>query len=189
MNLGNISERTGQVETFNMMELPYKSVIIQYENEFLELYRTDEARRLKLLKLEYQFLICLQTNYFLKVKKGALFYSIKVRSTTSQVFFRQRTVIKCSVTSNNTNTLNWSFEYIVKKWIVYYGFTSQHNSFKVNSNGMAKENCICSDCFVIYFPSGFSFTNIFTNHKTAGEGEGPFCNSSLPFPASKTLRH
>ena len=41
----------------------------------------------------------------------------------------------------------------------------------------------------IYIYLGF-LSRIFTNHRTAGEGEGHFFNSSLPLlPASQTLRH
>ena len=36
----------------------------------------------------------------------------------------------------------------------------------------------------------FFFTGPFTNHTTAGEGRGHFCNSSVPLPpASQTLRY
>ena len=42
---------------------------------------------------------------------------------------------------------------------------------------------------VVFFYLGF-FSQLFTNHRTAGEEGGHFFNSSLPLPpVSQTLRH
>ena len=51
-------------------------------------------------------------------------------------------------------------------------------------------NCfILFVCLFVFFYLGF-LSQTFTNHRTAGEGVGHFCISSLPIPpASQTLRY
>ena len=78
----------------------------------------------------------------------------------------------------------------IKDCFVHQTFTNYVHGYdrarKVHANGVT---CARKFVYGIFF-FFFFFTGPFTNHTTAGEGRGHFCNSSVPLPpASQTLRH
>ena len=71
------------------------------------------------------------------------------------------------------------------KWTIFKPFHTEQSS----SNTEFTNSLPLLLCKTHFFHLGF-FSRTFAVHRTAGEGEGYFCRSSLPLPpASKALRH